>query len=53
VCYDFEVEERIGSKGEIITPLDAAVLATIADKLKRLGVEAVRLLREFLCKSPA
>lgn len=37
----FEVEERIGSKGEVITALDAAALATTADQLKRLGVEAV------------
>jgi N-methylhydantoinase A len=37
----FEVEERIGSKGEIITPLDAEALSTMADKLKLLGVEAV------------
>jgi N-methylhydantoinase A len=37
----FEVDERIGSKGEIITPLDAEALATMADKLKLLGVEAV------------
>jgi N-methylhydantoinase A len=37
----FEVEERIGSKGEIIIPLDTEALAILADKLKRLGVEAV------------
>jgi len=37
----FEVAERIGSKGEIVTPLDEPALAQLAEKLKGLGVEAV------------
>jgi N-methylhydantoinase A len=37
----FEVEERIGSKGEIVVPLDADALPPLADKLKSLGVEAI------------
>jgi N-methylhydantoinase A len=37
----FEVEERIGSTGEIVVPLDADALPALADKLKSLGVEAV------------
>src|SRR4029077_996886 len=37
----FEVTERIGSKGEIVTPLDEAALKPLADKLNALGVEAV------------
>src|SRR5262245_52339676 len=39
----FEVTERIGSKGEVITPLDAAALVPLAEKLKSLGVEAVAI----------
>jgi N-methylhydantoinase A len=37
----FEIEERIGSKGEIVVPLDAGALPPLAEKLKALGVEAV------------
>src|SRR5206468_7746896 len=39
----FEVTERIGSSGEIVTALDVAALAPLADKLKALGVEAVAI----------
>src|SRR5690348_1323056 len=39
----FEVTERIGSNGEVVTPLDMAALAPLADKLKQLGVEAVAI----------
>jgi N-methylhydantoinase A len=39
----FEVSERIGSKGEIVTPLDVAALETLAGKLKALGIEAVAI----------
>jgi N-methylhydantoinase A len=39
----FEVAERIGSNGEIVTPLDMAALAPLADKLNQLGVEAVAI----------
>jgi N-methylhydantoinase A len=38
-----EVKERIGSKGEIITPLDTQALAKLAEKLKGLGVESVAI----------
>src|SRR5262249_31647642 len=46
----FEVTERIGSNGEIVTPLDTAAFAPLADKLKQLGVEAVAV---FFMKSYA
>jgi N-methylhydantoinase A len=39
----FEVAERIGSKGEVVTPLDAAALKPLAEKLKTLGIEAVAI----------
>jgi N-methylhydantoinase A len=39
----FEVEERIGSKGEIITPLDTAALEPLAGALAALGIEAVAI----------
>jgi N-methylhydantoinase A len=37
----FEVSERIGSKGEIVTPLDVGAFAPLAAKLKEIGIEAV------------
>ncbi len=37
----FEVKERIGAKGEIVTPLDRAALEGLAGELKRLRIEAV------------
>src|SRR5437660_5160635 len=39
----FELDERIGSKGEIITPLDIDALAPLAETLKGLGIEAVAI----------
>src|SRR5215471_1445632 len=39
----FEVAERIGSKGEIVTPLDVPALEALAIKLKSLGIEAVAI----------
>ena len=39
----FEVTERIGSQGEIVTPLDTAALTALADKIKSLGIEAVAI----------
>src|SRR5215472_15449654 len=39
----FEATERIGSSGEIVTPLDTTALAPLANKLKALGVEAVAI----------
>src|SRR5438309_4269070 len=34
----FEVTERIGSKGEIITPLDIGALGSLAGKLEERGI---------------
>src|SRR5580692_11795791 len=39
----FEVAERIGAKGEIVTPLDRAALAALAHELAGLGIEAVAI----------
>src|SRR6476661_10412212 len=39
----FEVQERIGSKGEIVTPLDFAALTPLAARLKDLQVEALAI----------
>src|SRR5580692_3840773 len=39
----FEVKERIGSKGEIIEPLDVGALTALAGKLKELGVESLAI----------
>jgi N-methylhydantoinase A len=36
-----EVAERMGSKGEVITPLDVAALKRLAEEIKKLGVESV------------
>jgi len=37
----FEVAERIGSKGEVVTALDVAALRALAEKFQALGIEAV------------
>src|SRR6267154_3039877 len=39
----FEVKERIGSRAEIITPLDTAALEQLGRKLATLGIEAVAI----------
>ena len=39
----FEIVERIGSKGEIIAPLDIAALRELATKLAAQGIEAVAI----------
>jgi N-methylhydantoinase A len=39
----FEVTERIGSKGEIVAPLDVGALEALARKLTGLGIEAVAI----------
>ena len=39
----FEVVERIGSKGEIVTPLDVAALTPLAAKLKDLQIDALAI----------
>lgn len=39
----FEVPERMGSKGEIVVPLDLASLEQLAGALKDLGVESVAI----------
>jgi N-methylhydantoinase A len=36
-----EISERIGSKGEVVTPLDMAALEQLAGEIKTLGVESV------------
>ena len=38
-----EVAERMGSKGEVVTPLDTAALKKLADEIKKLGVESVAI----------
>ena len=38
-----EVPERMGSKGEIVTPLDLAALEKLADEIRKLGVESVAI----------
>lgn len=38
-----EVPERIGSKGEIVTPLDESALRELAVAIKRLGIESVAI----------
>ena len=37
----FEIPERMGSKGEVVTPLDVAGLEKLAVAIRKLGVEAV------------
>ncbi|MGH7809116.1 MAG: hydantoinase/oxoprolinase family protein, partial [Candidatus Binatia bacterium] len=39
----FEVAERMGSKGEVVTPLDIFAVETLADEIKNLGVESVAI----------
>ncbi len=39
----FEVPERMGSKGEVVTPLDLPSLKQLAGELKQLGVESVAI----------
>jgi N-methylhydantoinase A len=39
----FEVKERIGSKGEIVTPLDTDALAPLAARLKDLQIESLAI----------
>lgn len=36
-----EVAERMGSKGEVVTPLDSAALRKLAGEIKKLDVESV------------
>src|SRR3984957_10234576 len=38
-----EVDERIGAKGDIVTPLDEAALTDIARRLKELNVESIAI----------
>ncbi|MGZ8486609.1 MAG: hydantoinase/oxoprolinase N-terminal domain-containing protein, partial [Candidatus Binatia bacterium] len=37
----FEIPERMGSKGEVVTPLDVAGLEKLAAAIRKLGVESV------------
>jgi len=39
----FEVKERIGSKGEIIVPLDDDALSQLAGKFKELDIESIAI----------
>lgn len=39
----FEVRERVGSKGEVVEPLDMPALETLATRLKELSIEAVAI----------
>jgi N-methylhydantoinase A len=47
-----EVTERIGSAGEVLTPLDEASLAAAVDKLRAEGVEAVAVALLFSFLAP-
>ncbi len=38
-----EVPERMGSKGEVVTPLDLGALEKLAGEIKKLGVESVAI----------
>ena len=38
-----EVPERMGSKGEVVTPLDSAALEKLAGEIRKLGVESVAI----------
>jgi N-methylhydantoinase A len=38
-----EVSERMGSKGEVVTPLDTPALEKLAGEIKKLGVESVAI----------
>jgi N-methylhydantoinase A len=37
----FEVPERMGSKGEVVTPLDLPSLEKLAGEIRKLGIESV------------
>ena len=39
----FEVDERVGTTGDVVTPLDEAGLADVARRLKASGVESVAI----------
>jgi N-methylhydantoinase A len=39
----FEVPERIGSKGDVIVPLDTVALKKLAGTIKELGIESVAI----------
>ncbi|HWP23746.1 MAG TPA: hydantoinase/oxoprolinase family protein [Candidatus Binatia bacterium] len=39
----FEVPERMGSQGEIVTPLDLAALKKLAGEIRKIGVESVAI----------
>lgn len=48
-----EVRERVGSAGEIVTPLDEADLVRAADELAAAGVEAIAICFLFSFRNPA
>jgi N-methylhydantoinase A len=39
----FEVPERMGSKGEVVTALDLSALAQLAGEIRKLGIESVAI----------
>jgi N-methylhydantoinase A len=39
----FEVPERMGSRGEIVTPLDVAALEKLAAEIRKIGVDSVAI----------
>lgn len=51
--YTFEVTERIGSEGEVVTPISEAELSDIAATLKKRGFEAVAVSLLWSIANPA
>jgi len=51
--HRYEVHERLYASGEILKPLDEAEIATLADTLKREGIEAAAVLFLHCYRNPA
>ena len=49
----FEVDERCGAQGEVVTPLEVATLEPIALQMEREGIEAVAILFLHSYRNPA
>jgi N-methylhydantoinase A len=49
----FEVRERITAEGEVLVPLDEALVERVCDRLEALGVEAVAILLLHCYVDPA
>ncbi|MEO5874212.1 MAG: hydantoinase/oxoprolinase family protein, partial [Streptosporangiaceae bacterium] len=43
LTHTFEVTERVSAAGEVLTPLDLAAAAGVADRIAALGVQAVAI----------